>query len=72
MQPHEKTTTKSKKGIMFNNFLGGIAWAAGSIIGAIIIVSLLSLLIKYVDVVPMIGDFIADILYYLKVKQAIT
>ncbi len=56
---------RSKKEMMFNNFLGGITWALGATLGLSIIIFLVGFLAKNVNVVPFIGEFISNILSYV-------
>lgn len=49
---------KSKKSIVIDNFLGGIAWGFGTVIGATIIVGILGLLIVRTSSIPLIGDVV--------------
>lgn len=48
--------TWSKKQIMLYNFLGGVAWGVGTVIGATIVVALLFSLIRSLGFIPFIGD----------------
>lgn len=65
VQPFERSSKLSKGEIIANNLLGGIFWGIGSIIGIALILSLVSLLSQFVDVIPFVGNFISDILNYL-------
>jgi len=51
--------------ILFNNFIAGIAWSFGATIGLAIIIAILSLIAKRVDVIPIIGTFVAHIINYV-------
>lgn len=62
---------RSKRSIMLHNFLGGIAWAIGTTIGLALVVTLVTLFLKYVDLVPLVGDFVADIVDYIELRQTI-
>ena len=66
LQPFERSSKLSKGQIIANNFLGGFFWAIGGVIGLAAFLSIISLLSEYIDVIPYIGNFIADILDYLK------
>jgi len=63
MQPYEKVE-RSKKQIIINNFIGGIAWGLGATIGLAVVLALLGFLIGRVDFVPIVGDFFANVLEY--------
>ncbi len=66
MEPYEKVTTKSRKAIMINNFLGGIFWALGTTVGLAVIVGLISLIGKYINFVPVVGSFITEIVNFVE------
>lgn len=53
--------TFSKKQIMLNNFLGGLAWGVGSVIGAIIVVVILGYILKTMGIFSDIGAFFNQI-----------
>ena len=62
--PEEKYNQihRSRKEMLFNNFLGGIAWSLGTIIGATIIVGILGFILTKIDIIPIIGSFISQII----------
>ena len=64
MERYEKVT-RSIKQIMFNNFLGGIAWAVGATIGLSFIIALLTILSKHINLIPYIGNFAAQVTNYV-------
>ena len=53
------------KDIIFNNFLGGIAWGLGATVGVSIVIAILSLILKNIDLVPFIGTFVSQITNYV-------
>lgn len=53
---------KTKGQIMFDNFLGGLFWSFGSFLGLTIIAIGVGYLITQIDLIPIIGSFIAAIL----------
>lgn len=64
-QPYEKTSQKlSLKQIIWNNFVGGIAWGLGATVGISIIFTILGLIAKNIDFVPIIGTFVSDIINF--------
>ena len=52
--------------MIVNNFLGGIAWGLGVTIGLTIVLALLGVLVNAVGVVPVVGDFIVQIIDYIE------
>lgn len=58
MQPYEKVE-KSKKQIIINNFLGGIAWGVGATIGLAIFLVIIGFAISKINLVPVIGNIIS-------------
>ncbi len=48
--------------VMINNFLGGLAWGFGTVLGATLIVALVIILLTHLDSAPFIGDFFRNIL----------
>lgn len=69
MKEKYNQVNRSKKEIFFNNLIGGVAWGIGATIGLALIVSLLGLLAGFVDLVPIVGDFISEIINYLISKN---
>ena len=61
LEPHEKVY-RSKSSIIINNFIGGLSWAVGATIGIALIVALLTFIIRNVNLVPVIGNFISDVI----------
>lgn len=53
------------KDIVFNNFLGGIAWGLGATVGLTLVIALLSFFLRQVNLVPFIGDFASKITFYV-------
>jgi predicted PurR-regulated permease PerM len=68
IQNFERSSKLSRGEIIVNNFLGGIFWGIGSIVGIALFLTLFSLLAQYVNLIPFIGDFIGEILSYLQDK----
>ena len=52
----------SRKQIIVNNFLGGISWAIGATIGLALVVLILGIIVRHVNVVPVVGNFVSDVL----------
>ena len=66
-QVHEKLGI-----ILKNNFIGGIAWGLGATIGASIVVALLGLILKNINLIPVVGNFVSQIIdFVLKNNQSL-
>ena len=68
MEQHE-SLHRNKKEIIINNFIGGIAWAVGATVGLAIIVAILGLILQNINLVPFVGNFIADIINFIIDKR---
>jgi len=53
------------KDIILNNFVGGIAWGLGATVGVSIVIAILSLILKNINLVPFIGNFVSQITNYV-------
>lgn len=60
-EPHLQIYRK-KRHIFFDNFLGGIAWSLGTVVGFSAIAIIVGFLISKVDLIPIFGSWFADIL----------
>lgn len=56
-----KVYTRSRKRILLDNLLGGIAWGIGSVIGATIIIWILSFVFVRSQRIPLLGDLIRQV-----------
>lgn len=56
-QPYERVQ-RSWKQLLLNNFLGGLAWGVGSVLGATVLVVSLGYLIATTRQLPLIGEVI--------------
>ena len=63
-EPQNRVNTPLKV-IMIRNFLGGIAWAVGITIGFSLFVAALKFLGNYIDLIPVVGTFISDIIDFV-------
>lgn len=54
----EHVSMKSRKRILFDNFLGGLSWGVGTVIGATIIVGALGILVYRSENIPLVGEVI--------------
>lgn len=68
MEQHENLH-RNKKEIIINNFIGGLAWAVGATAGLAIIVAILGLILQNINLVPFVGNFIADIINFIIDKR---
>ena len=70
MQPYNAVEKKSRKQILIDNFLGGIAWGLGASIGVSIILALLGFIASKINLIPVVGTFVGNILdFVLKTKH---
>ena len=51
----------SARKTMFNNFIGGLAWGLGTIIGATVVITLVIILFTNLGGLPIIGDFFSGL-----------
>lgn len=58
-----------KRDIMIANFLGGIAWGLGTVLGATVIVALLLALLRGLGYIPVIGDLVTDVRENINFKR---
>jgi len=58
----------SKKDIIVGNFLGGLAWGFGSVIGATIVVAIISAALSTLGVFNAIGSFFQQLLQVPQLK----
>lgn len=65
MQRYEQTYKETRKQIIINNFIGGVSWGLGATIGVAVIVALLTLIAKQIDVIPVIGTFVSDVINFV-------
>lgn len=63
-----KIYLRSRKRIFFDNLLGGIAWGLGSVIGATIIIGLLSLIFVRMQKIPLLGELVEK--FALEMEEA--
>jgi hypothetical protein len=65
LQPYERSSKLSMNDIVVNNFIGGVAWALGATIGLSLILTILTILAKDVNLVPIIGGFVSKIINFI-------
>lgn len=65
-QPFDRVNQRlSVKRILFNNFIGGISWALGATVGISLLFTLLGLLAQNINLVPIVGSFVSDIINFI-------
>jgi hypothetical protein len=70
MQDYEKSVLpRTKKQILLNNFLGGVSWGIGSALGAALLVLILGYVISKINIIPVVGSFVADVQQVAQQKQ---
>lgn len=57
----ETRVYRGYKRMIFDNFIGGIAWALGATVGLAIVFTLLSVILKNVNLIPVIGGFVSQV-----------
>ncbi len=60
MEKHNEVLL-SKKRIFLNNIIGGIGWGLGATIGFSIIVTIITYVLRQINLMPFIGTFATDI-----------
>lgn len=66
IQPYEKVSKRLKTHeIIINNFLGGIMWALGATLGISLVFTILGIIAKNINLVPIVGAFASDILNFI-------
>lgn len=68
MEKHEHLH-KNRVEIFINNFLGGIAWALGATVGLAIVFAILGFVLANVNLIPFVGNFVADIVEFVVNKN---
>jgi len=68
MEKHEQVSASHKR-IFLNNFIGGIAWAFGATVGLALIIGILSLILKNVNLIPVVGDFVGKVIQFIIEKN---
>lgn len=56
---------RSRKQIIFNNFLGGLAWGIGVTFGLGLFIAFVVFIARNIDFVPLVGDFVSNIINYI-------
>lgn len=58
-------TPVKKRKVLFNNFLGGIAWGIGATIGVSIVLALMAFVVQLINPVPIVGNFVTGVYEYV-------
>ncbi len=58
-----------KRYVLLNNFIGGIAWGAGTLVGVALVIAILLPILKNLVFVPLIGDMVDGILQNLETRR---
>lgn len=64
MEPYEQVSGRKRR-ILFNNFLGGIAWGIGATIGVSLVLALIAFFVQVINPVPIVGEFVASVYEYV-------
>ncbi len=64
-----KKVEESKKDLIINNFIGGVSWALGATVGLAIVVTILGIIIKNINLVPYVGNFVSNVLSFVLAKN---
>jgi hypothetical protein len=52
--------------MVLNNFLGGLSWGFGTVLGATVVVGIVIIILSKLNTIPVIGDFFNNILRSLQ------
>ncbi|MDQ3008406.1 MAG: DUF5665 domain-containing protein [bacterium] len=67
-EPVEKVY-RSRKRLFIDNFIGGIAWGVGSVLGVTVIIAIVAYLLTQAQDLPYIGSWIGDLLYQIELYR---
>lgn len=56
---------RTRRQMITNNFLGGIAWGVGVTIGLTLFFAVLAFVSSHVNFVPIVGSFVSNVLNYV-------
>ncbi len=69
-QPYEKASSRLRlREIVANNFIGGVFWAVGATVGLAIIFSVLTIISNNINLIPVIGSFVSEIIDFVITKN---
>jgi putative Mn2+ efflux pump MntP len=55
-------TDKTKRRLFLDNFVAGIGWGIGSVVGAVTLFLVVGFLITRVQAIPIVGGFVYNVL----------
>ncbi|MDO8551128.1 MAG: DUF5665 domain-containing protein [bacterium] len=53
---------KPRGKMILDNFLGGVAWGLGSLIGVTVVIAILGYFVSQINLVPILGSWISQII----------
>lgn len=65
MDKKYESVTKKRREIFMNNLLGGLAWGIGATIGLSLLIAFLGIAVHYVNLVPLIGNFVSEVIEFI-------
>lgn len=57
----DQNVYRPRKRMMMDNFLGGMMWSFGTLIGGIIIIISAGVFLSKIDLVPIVGGWLRDV-----------
>jgi hypothetical protein len=63
------TIYKSRKDLFIDNFIGGISWGVGSVLGATVIISIIGIVIAQTRSIPLLGNIVEVITTEIQKQQ---
>ncbi len=59
---HHYDIHRSRKKMLLDNFMGGIAWGFGTVVGGTLVILLIGYMLSKIELVPIIGDWVHAII----------
>ena len=66
MEKSEKIYEKRLRTILWHNFLAGVAWGLGITVGATIFLAIGGFLLSKINLIPIIGTFVVQIVEFVQ------